>query len=212
MKSRHFLAEHLRSGNRLVAFAIFYLTLLTATFAFKAESARAGVDLGVRNGLMQLSAVGYSNRTYSVSSAKGIDLNAPISRNISTNVYFESSGQEYTFGGIGLPYFPLSYSTKQESADGIARVTYDDIFKPFVGSSFGFGRLRLRSLNSIVQAQEIGTAFSSIDITAGFFLHLISIFSLGIDASYGKVSGTSDSPVTFAGSRTTMHVGVYLGF
>ena len=91
-------------------------------------------------------------------------------------------------------------------------MTYDDIFKPFVGSSFGFGRLRLRSLNSIVQAQEIGTAFSSIDITAGFFLHLISIFSLGIDASYGKVSGTSDSPVTFAGSRTTMHVGVYLGF
>ena len=105
----------------------------------------AEVELGVRDGIANISTKGYVAKSISVSNAIGLDLSAPVRRSLTAHVFFESAGQEYQFAAGGLRIFPLSQPSKEETVDGYTRVIYADHFRPFIGASFGFGKLRLRT-------------------------------------------------------------------
>jgi hypothetical protein len=180
-------------------------------WAALAPAARAGgEEFGVRYGSATVQAEGYSTRTYEFSQVLGLDLQAAVTKSSALQLDFETVGQPYLAANVGWRYFPFANAGKRETVDAFAHLTAEDAFKPFFGLSLGLGRIRLRTLSSIIEAEEIGASFYSYGAMLGALWRMAGGFSVGLDATYGRLTETPDAPVVFSGSRTELHVGLYV--
>jgi opacity protein-like surface antigen len=167
-------------------------------------------ELGLRYGSATVQSEGYSTKTYSFSQVIGFDLQAPVTQSSALQLDFETVGQPYMAANVGWRYFPFANASKRETIDAFAHLTAEDAFKPFFGLSLGVGRIRLRTLSAIIEAQEIGASFYSYGAMLGVLWRMTGRWSVGLDATYGSLTETLDSPVVFSGTRTALHGGLYI--